>query len=122
MQGLRAFEAKDAARAARVQPVFITIDPARDTVPVVKQFVNAFHPRLMGLTGNHEAVDGALKSYRVYASKVGPEEASSEERRVEKGCDSTCRYRWSRYPSKKTEKGHELVREAVGSVTPVKIK
>src|SRR3546814_1174164 len=50
MQGLRAFEAKDAARAARVQPVFITIDPARDTVPVVKQFVNAFHPRLMGLT------------------------------------------------------------------------
>lgn len=76
MQGLRAFEAKDAARAARVQPVFITIDPARDTVPVVKQFVNAFHPRLMGLTGNQEAVDGALKSYRVYARKVGPEEAT----------------------------------------------
>src|SRR3546814_5956348 len=43
---------------------------------VVKQFVNAFHPRLMGLTGNQEAVDGALKSYRVYARKVGPEEAT----------------------------------------------
>src|SRR3546814_16825660 len=75
MQGLRAFEAKDAARAARVQPVFITIDPARDTVPVVKQFVTAFHPRLMGLPGNQEAVDGALKSYPVSARKVGPEAA-----------------------------------------------
>lgn len=76
MQGLKAFEKKDAARAAKVQPVFITVDPARDTPSVVKQFVNAFHPRLVGLTGSQEAVDAALKAYRVYAKKAGPADAS----------------------------------------------
>lgn len=74
MQGLKLFEASDADRAAKVQPVFITIDPARDTPPVVKQFVSAFHPRLIGLTGDQAAVDQALKSYRIYARKTGPED------------------------------------------------
>lgn len=73
MQGLKLFEAKDAARAAKVQPVFITIDPARDTPAVVKQFASAFHPRLIGLTGSQQAVDQAMKSYRIYARKSGPD-------------------------------------------------
>jgi protein SCO1/2 len=71
-QGFRAFEAEDAGRAARVQPIFVTIDPARDTPSVVKQFVSAFHPRFVGLTGSQGQVDAALKAYRVYANKAGP--------------------------------------------------
>lgn len=75
MNGLKTFEAKDPARAAKVLPVFVTVDPARDTPPVVKQFVAAFHPRLVGLTGSEEAVGAAMKAYRVYAKKTGPEGA-----------------------------------------------
>lgn len=75
MQGLKLFEAKDAARAAKVLPVFITVDPARDTPQAVKQFVSAFHPRLVGLTGSQQAVDQAMKSYRIYARRAGPEGA-----------------------------------------------
>ena len=74
-QGFRAFEATNAARAAQVQPIFVTIDPARDTVPVVKQFVSAFHPRFVGLTGTQPQVDAALKAFRVYAVKAGPADA-----------------------------------------------
>src|ERR1051326_2147709 len=55
--GLRRFEAQDAARAARVQPIFISVDPARDTPPVLRQFVAAFHPRMIGLTGSQAEID-----------------------------------------------------------------
>lgn len=72
MNGLKLFEKKDPARAARVQPVFFTVDPERDTPDAVKQFVSAFHPRLVGLTGSPAAVAQAMKSYRIYAKKAGP--------------------------------------------------
>ncbi len=68
-QGYRAFEAADPARAATVQPIFVTIDPARDTPAVVKAFTAAFHPKFVGLTGTQAEVDAALKAYRVYAQK-----------------------------------------------------
>ena len=44
------------ALAAKVVPVFITVDPERDTPAVLKQFVRAFHPRLVGLTGSADAI------------------------------------------------------------------
>ena len=69
-QGYRAFEANDPARAAKVQPIFVTVDPARDTPAVVKQFTAAFHPRFVGLTGTPPQVDAALKAYRVYANRA----------------------------------------------------
>jgi protein SCO1 len=69
-QGFRAFEASDPARAAKVQPVFVSVDPARDTPAVVKQFTAAFHPRFVGLTGSQAQVDAALKAFRVYANKA----------------------------------------------------
>jgi len=68
-QGLTRFEARDAARAAKVQPVFVTIDPARDTSAALKTFVAAFHPRLIGLTGSAAAIDGAKRAFRVYAAR-----------------------------------------------------
>ncbi len=53
-----------------VVPVFITVDPARDTVAVVKDYVAAFHPRMVGLTGSAEQVKAAAKEYKVYSRKA----------------------------------------------------
>ncbi|KNG93655.1 SCO family protein [Pseudaestuariivita atlantica] len=47
-------------------PVFITVDPARDTVDVVREFADVFHPRAIGLTGTPEQIDAAAKAYRVF--------------------------------------------------------
>jgi protein SCO1/2 len=64
--GLRRFEASDPARAARVQPIFISVDPARDTPPVLKRYVAAFHPRLIGLTGSEAEIARVAREYAVY--------------------------------------------------------
>ena len=64
--GLRRFEAQDAARAAKVQPIFITVDPARDTPPVLRQFVAAFHPRMIGLTGSEAEIAQVAREYRIF--------------------------------------------------------
>lgn len=51
-----------------VQPVFISVDPARDTVKQVASYVADFHPRMIGLTGEYAAVKSVCKAYRVYFS------------------------------------------------------
>jgi cytochrome oxidase Cu insertion factor (SCO1/SenC/PrrC family) len=53
----------------QVVPVFITVDPARDTPAVLRDYVPQFSPRLVGLTGSEAEIAGALRAYRVYASK-----------------------------------------------------
>ncbi|MGQ0676590.1 MAG: SCO family protein [Rhodospirillales bacterium] len=53
-----------------VQPIFITVDPLRDTPAALKQFLVNFHPRMLGLTGTPEEVQAAAKSYRVYYAKA----------------------------------------------------
>lgn len=70
MTAFRAFEASTPVAAQRVQPLFITIDPARDTAAVLKTFVSAFHPRLIGLTGTADEIGTATRAYRVYAAKA----------------------------------------------------
>ena len=70
-QGLRAFEKSDPDRAARVQPIFISIDPARDTPNVLKEYVGAFHPRLIGLTGTPDQIKDVAKRYGIYFARVG---------------------------------------------------
>ncbi len=62
--------------AERVQPVFITIDPERDTPDTLKQYVKQFHPRLVGLTGTKTDIERVEKSYHVYASKAQDESAT----------------------------------------------
>ncbi len=52
--------------AGRVQPVFITVDPKRDTPAVVKQYAAAFGPAIMGLTGTPEEIAQVAREYRVY--------------------------------------------------------
>jgi protein SCO1 len=53
----------------RVVPVFITIDPERDTPKVLGDYVKAFGPQFVGLTGNAAAIKDVEKKYRVYAVK-----------------------------------------------------
>jgi cytochrome oxidase Cu insertion factor (SCO1/SenC/PrrC family) len=54
----------------QVNPVFITIDPERDTVDVMAEYVSYFHDDMIGLTGTNEQVDSIKKAYRVYAAKA----------------------------------------------------
>lgn len=70
MQGYRAFEKDDAAAAAKVQPLFISIDPARDDAAALKAFVGNFHPKLIGLSGTPEQTAAVAKEYAVYYRKA----------------------------------------------------
>lgn len=63
-------------KADRVVPLFVTIDPERDTPQQMGQYVQSFSPRLIGLTGSQAEIDKVLKDYRVYARKV-PDPKSS---------------------------------------------
>lgn len=67
--GLKRFEAEDPERGARVTPVFVTVDPARDTPAALKRFTDAFHPRMVGLTGSEEAIARVAKAYAVAYGK-----------------------------------------------------
>ena len=54
--------------AAKLQPVFITVDPKRDTQQALAEYVKSFDPRIVGLTGTEDQVAAVVKEYRVYAS------------------------------------------------------
>jgi cytochrome oxidase Cu insertion factor (SCO1/SenC/PrrC family) len=58
--------------ADSVQPLFITVDPERDTPQHLAEYVPMFHPRLIGLTGSAEAIRKAADAYKVYYAKVDP--------------------------------------------------
>ncbi len=58
----------------RVVPLFITIDPERDTVGQMRSYVAAFHPALIGLSGTVEQTTAAARAYRTYFAKVKPED------------------------------------------------
>jgi protein SCO1 len=60
--------------SSHIQPVFITVDPKRDTPAVVKQYAAAFGPAILGLTGTPDQIAQAAKEYRVYYAehRTGP--------------------------------------------------
>jgi protein SCO1/2 len=62
-------------KADQVVPIFITVDPKRDTPQLVTAYVENFGPNFVGLTGSPEAVDKAAKAYRVTYQKFQEEGA-----------------------------------------------
>ena len=63
-------------KADSVRPLFITIDPERDTFEYISQYVAHFHPRLVGLTGTPEQIKRAADVYRVFYAKVDDPQAT----------------------------------------------
>ena len=68
-QALKVLKGQDPAKAAKIQPIFITIDPERDTQKVVGEFAAAFSPDIIGLTGTPEQIAAAAKAFKVYYAK-----------------------------------------------------
>ncbi len=56
---------------AKVVPIFVTVDPARDTPAVLAKYVHLFDKRLIGLTGTPAEIEQAARAYRVYYAKDG---------------------------------------------------
>lgn len=59
-----------------IQPIFVSIDPERDTPEAMADYVNLFHPRLLGLTGSLEEVDALAKRFGVYYKKIPQSDGS----------------------------------------------
>lgn len=67
--GYARLEKTDPDVAARIAPIFVSIDPERDTPSVLKQYVSAFHPKLTGLTGTPEQIASTAKTFAIIYSK-----------------------------------------------------
>ena len=69
-------------KADQVAPIFITVDPGRDTPEVMKRYTQAFSPRLIGLTGTPEQIAQVTRDYHVYSAKhvtgPGPDDYSMD--------------------------------------------
>jgi protein SCO1/2 len=65
-------------KAKRVVPIFITVDPERDTPAAMAEYVKSFGPNFVGLTGSPEAIAAAAKAYRVAYSKVENKDSAGD--------------------------------------------
>ena len=63
-------EQRVGAQALQVAPLFITVDPARDTPDVMADYIGHFHPRMTGLTGSPAQITQVTEAYRIYSRKV----------------------------------------------------
>ena len=63
----------------QVQPLFITVDPEKDTPAQLKSYVALFHPRLIGLTGSAADIGRVARAYKVYYAKTTPAKRDSTE-------------------------------------------
>ncbi len=75
---LEQFEAKSPERAAKVVPIFISVDPERDTQAALKDYTDNFHARLVALTGTPAQLRKAAKAFKVYFAKVYSDERARE--------------------------------------------
>jgi len=71
-RGYAAFKSAHPDLAKQVVPMFITVDPERDTPAKVGEFTHAFSDDIVGLTGTPAEVDGAVKAFKVYVQKGEP--------------------------------------------------
>jgi protein SCO1/2 len=58
------------SKAEEIVPIFITVDPERDTPEVMKAYVSNFHPRMVGLTGTPAEIAAVARAYRSYYKKA----------------------------------------------------
>jgi protein SCO1/2 len=65
-------------KAKKVVPIFITLDPERDTPEAMANYVKSFGPNFVGLTGSPEAIAAAAKAYRVAYSKVENKDSAGD--------------------------------------------
>ncbi|MBE8191025.1 MAG: SCO family protein [Alphaproteobacteria bacterium] len=65
-----ALEQLEPTESASIQPLFISVDPERDTPATLRDYVRHFHPRLEGLTGSTAQIENVKRQYRIYAAKV----------------------------------------------------
>ena len=75
MAGLKAFEQANPELGAQIQPLFVSVDPARDTPAVLAEFTDSFHPRLIGMTGTKEQIDAVTEAFAAVYSIEEPNEA-----------------------------------------------
>ncbi|MSU90817.1 SCO family protein [Rhodobacteraceae bacterium 2CG4] len=71
--------------ASQVAPLFITVDPERDTPEVMADYVANFHPDLVGLTGSEEQVAAAAQAFKVYHERLPDAEAADGYRMAHAG-------------------------------------
>lgn len=76
-QALTYLEERAPAKAERVTPIFVTVDPERDDVETMRTYVGHFHPRLVGLTGSEAQVSDAAEAFLVYHEKEDPDTAET---------------------------------------------
>jgi protein SCO1/2 len=65
-------------KAKNVVPIFITLDPERDTPEAMGNYLKSFGPNFVGLTGSPEAIAAAAKAYRVSYAKVEDKESAAD--------------------------------------------
>lgn len=66
-------------QADKVQPLFVSVDPERDTVAHLNDYVALFHPRLVGLTGTADQTRDIARAYRVYYAKAPQKDGKPDE-------------------------------------------
>jgi protein SCO1/2 len=69
-QAMRQIEKSDPGLAKRLQPIFISVDPERDKPAVLKEYVSAFHPKTIGLTGTPEQIADVAKKHGIFFQKA----------------------------------------------------
>jgi len=70
-------------KAKHFQPLFISVDPERDTPKVLAEYVSSFYPGMIGLTGSKVTIDSVTKKYRVRFSKVAEKNTPDEDYTVD---------------------------------------
>ena len=111
------------ARGGRVQPLFVTVDPRRDTPEVLRQYVASFSPRLIGLTGTPDQLHSMRQGYRVtgivHPGSAGPGGAATAEYTIDHSSLLYLLGPDGRYlaPIRADESGAEMARDIAGHLS-----
>jgi protein SCO1/2 len=66
------------SQANDLQPLFVTVDPDRDTRETMVKYLTSFDSRIIGLTGTKDQIDSVIKEYRLYVSREKPEHGGDD--------------------------------------------